>query len=75
MDYIKLPLNIRNKNIQNISVVLNTLDSVLFPNINKICKVDYDRFELINIIQRELGVGSLDKDSIYNFCVSFEQNL
>ena len=75
MEYAKLPISIRNKNIENISVVLNTLDVILFPNINKMCKTDLDRFKFINIIQRDLGTSEIDKESVYNFCKSFEQNI
>jgi len=75
MDYTKLPLKLRNKNIQTISVILNTLDTVLFPNTIKICKVDLDRFKMINIIQSELGSTEITKDDVYKYCISFEQNL
>jgi len=75
MDYTKLPLKSRNKNIQTISVILNTLDGVLFPNTIKICKVDLDRFKMINIIQSELGNTEISKDDVYKYCTSFEQNL
>lgn len=75
MEYVKLPLEIRNKNIQNISVVINTLDNILFPNINEICKMDLSRFKLINSIQRELGSTIIEKESVYKYCESFEQNI
>lgn len=75
MEYVKLPLEIRNKNIQNISVVINTLDSILFPNINEICKMDLSRFKLINSIQREFGSTIIEKESVYKYCESFEQNI
>ena len=75
VEYIKLPLSVRNQAIKNISVVINTLDGVLFPNIIKMCKEDLERFKFINTVQRELGALSVDKESIYKFCVSFEQNL
>jgi len=74
-EYAKLPLSVRNKNIQNIAVIINTLDAVLFPNIIKICEADLDRFKFINTVQRELGGESIDKESIYKFCVAFEQNI
>lgn len=75
MNYTKLPLRIRNKNIETISVVLNTLDSILFPNIITICKVDLDRFRMINSIQNELGNGEVTNNDVYQYCISFEQNL
>ena len=74
MDFAKLPLNIRNENIQNISVVLNTLDSINFPNIKALCISDFDRFRFINLIQNSIS-GKIDKDSVYKFCIAYESNI
>jgi len=75
MEYQKLPIAVRSNNIQNISVVLNTLDYIDFPYINNICQSDYERFKLINFIQNKLGEQASDKESIYKFCISFEKNI
>ena len=75
MDFKKLPLQYRNQNIVNISVVLNTIDAVSFPNILKICLVDLDRVRFINLIQNAFGNKLITKDDVYNFCVSYEQNI
>ena len=75
MDYSRLPLDIRNSNIENIAVVLNTLDVVNFPYTNTLCKMDIERFKLINLIQRDFGNKVISKDDVYTFCVSFEKNI
>ena len=75
MQYKKIPLKERNSNIQNISVVMNTLDAIVFPNLVEICKTDLLRFKLINTVQIELGNACADKESIYKFFLSYEQNI
>lgn len=75
MDFKKLPLHYRNQNIINISVVLNTIDGVNFPNILKLCLVDYDRVKFINLIQNAFGNKLITKEDVFNFCVSYEQNI
>jgi hypothetical protein len=75
MEYQKLPISTRNSNIENISVVLNTLDYIDFPYMNNICKSDYERFKLINFIQSKLSEQASDKESIYKFCIAFEKNI
>lgn len=75
MDFKKLPSDLRNQNIINISVVLNTIDAVSFPNILRMCMADYDRVKFINLIQETYGNKIITKDDVYTFCVSFEQNI
>jgi hypothetical protein len=75
MEYQKLPISIRNSHIENISVVLNTLDYIDFPNMNNICKSDKERFKLINLMQSNLLEKASDKESIYKFCIAFEKNI
>ena len=75
MDFKKLPSEIRNQNIINISVVLNTIDAVAFPSILKLCLVDYDRVKFINLIQTTFGGKEITKDDVYTFCLSYEQNI
>jgi|688.fasta_scaffold268924_3 hypothetical protein len=74
MDYKRLSTKLRNQNIENISVVLNTLDVINFPNIHSLCQSDIDRFKMINIIQKNFGDTQIDKEMIYKFCISFEEN-
>ena len=77
MEYVKIPLNIRNSNIENIAVVLNTLDVVSFPYTTNLCKMDMERFKLINLIQREIsGTNNvITKDEVYNYLIAFEKNI
>lgn len=75
MDYSKVPIDIRNQNIENISVVINTLDAVNFPYVTNLCKMDLDRFKLINLIQRDFGSKVITKDEVYAFLVAFEKNI
>ena len=72
MDYSRLPLDIRNNNIENIAVILNTLDIISFPNLNFLLKEDLKRFHFINKIQREMGNKIITKNEVYNYCVSIE---
>ncbi len=72
MDFKKLSLNVRNNNIENIAVVLNTLDAVIFPNLTVLLKEDLERFELINRIQTESEVTTITKDAVYKFCINQE---
>lgn len=74
MDYKRLSTKLRNQNIENISVVLNTIDVINFPNIYSLCQSDIDRFKMINIIQKNFGDTQIDKEMIYKFCISFEEN-
>jgi|JI10StandDraft_1071094.scaffolds.fasta_scaffold245386_2 hypothetical protein len=75
MDFKKLPIDIRNENIVNISVVLNTLDAINFQQINKLCKVDLDRLKLINLIQNDFGSKVITKSEVYDYCVAFTKNI
>jgi hypothetical protein len=75
MEFQKLSLNVRNQNIENISVVLNTLDTINFPYVSRLCKMDMDRFKLINLIQRDFGGKVITKDEVYNFLIAFEKNI
>lgn len=72
MNYVRLPLETRNRNIENIAVVINTLDIVNFPNLNRICKEDLERFKFINRIQNEIGNRLITKGEVYNYCISVE---
>jgi hypothetical protein len=74
MDYKRLSTKLRNQNIENISVVLNTIDVINFPNIYSLCQSDIDRFKFMNIIQKNFGDTQIDKEMIYKFCISFEEN-
>lgn len=74
MDYKRLSTKLRNQNIENISVVLNTIDVINFPNIYSFCQSDIDRFKFMNIIQKNFGDTQIDKEMIYKFCISFEEN-
>jgi hypothetical protein len=74
MDYKRLSTKLRNQNIENISVVLNTIDVINFPNIHSLCQSDIDRFKFMNIVQKNFGDTQIDKEMIYKFCISFEEN-
>lgn len=73
MEYTRLSLEVRNQNIETISVVLNTLDAISFPSVFEMCKMDIDRFKLINLIQREFGNQLITKEAVYDFFESFEK--
>lgn len=75
MDYKKLPIEYRNQNIINISVVLNTIDPISFPNTLKICMSDLGRVKFINLIQETYANKLITKDDVYSYCTSYEQNI
>lgn len=75
MEYAKKNLSERNKAIQAIAVVLNTLDEITFPVVTTIIKSDLSRFNLINRIQDELAERATDKLAIYDYFNSLEQTL
>jgi hypothetical protein len=75
MEYAKKSLSERNKAIQAIAVVLNTLDEITFPVVTTIVKSDLSRFNLINRIQDELAERVTDKLAIYDYFNSLEQTL